>query len=80
MYKNGEPCSHPGCTEECGRTVAKTPWVFNPAHELYKADDPELQNDEFLYFQVVEGGLGICKKCGKMEVDLDEECEKEWHE
>lgn len=52
-------------------------WKFNPEHELYKADDPEVQNNEFLYSQVAEGGLCICKKCGKAESQLNEKCERE---
>ena len=51
-------------------------WKFNPEHETYKPDDPEVQNDEILYSLVVEGGLDICKKCGKGEVDLDQKCER----
>jgi len=51
----------------------KKHWEFNPEHELYKVDDPEVQADEWLYDHVSED-IGICKKCGKMEVQLDEPC------
>lgn len=50
-------------------------WIFNPDHECYKLDDPEVQNDEWLYDKVFNG-IGICKKCGKIEVQLNEPCIK----
>lgn len=45
-----------------------------PIHELYTTNDPEVQNDETLYSQVVEGGLHVCKRCHKVEAQLSEEC------
>ena len=48
---------------------------MNPDHILYKLDDPEVQADEWL-FDKVFNDIGICKKCGKMESQLDEPCIK----
>lgn len=45
----------------------------DPDHVLYRPDDPEMQDNEFLLDRV-ENGICICKKCGKCESQLSEPC------
>lgn len=43
-------------------------------HELYAPADfnsDERQRRNALYVAVVEGGLGVCKRCGAAEVELE---------
>lgn len=45
------------------------------SHELYTSKDftqAETEARNSLYVNVVEGGLGVCKKCGRAEVELEE--------
>lgn len=45
------------------------------SHLLYTAEDftnEELDRRNQLAVLVVEGGLGVCKKCGAAEVELDD--------
>lgn len=45
-------------------------------HELYTLEDfTEGSHDEGLAEKVINGGLAICKKCGKAETELDGPCE-----
>lgn len=50
-----------------------------PDHVLYRPDDPEIQDNEFL-LNLVKNGISICKKCGKCESRLSEPCNREVQE
>lgn len=44
-------------------------------HELYKASDftaEEIDRGNQLAKAVCEGGLGVCKRCGAAEIELDQ--------
>lgn len=48
-------------------------------HDLYTPADfttEELDRLNSLAIAVVEGGLGVCKRCGKAEAELEEPCGK----
>lgn len=45
-------------------------------HELIKPSDPHM-HDEDSSCAICDGGLAICKRCGKAEIELDEPCERD---
>ena len=48
-------------------------------HQLYKPEDfteEDYQNGNQIACLVIDGGLAICKVCGRGEAELDEPCTK----
>jgi len=49
------------------------------SHDLYEPSDftqEEIERDNQLARLVIDGGLGICKKCGASEIELEKPCKR----